>query len=260
MAKSYFLRFGTGDPRTLTGLAPTFLIFESAGATIAPPSISEALTGSGIYTFTWGTTTAIAFLVDAATTSPGAAGRYVTGSLDPADRIDEVGTTLVAIGISNIALGTTNVALGTTNVALGVTSIAQGNTMIGLGTTAVALGITNIGFGSSNIALGTTNVAIGTTIYALEQNIGTTLVAIGNTGFAIGTSLYGLIGTTASLIGDSSTDPSTLFGYLKRLAELDQGQETFNKSTGALTMLDRTGATTLVTRVIANNATMVIKT
>lgn len=234
MAKFYSLQFGAGDPRPFTGLNATFLIFVrmTDGATIAPPAITEALTGSGIYQFSYGVTQPISFLADAATTSPGPAGRYVVGQIDPTDRMDEVGATIVAIGTTNIALGTTNVALGTTNIAFGVT----------------------------NTALGTTNIALGTSIYALEQAIGSTLTSIGNTISTLGGSLFTLIGTTASLIGDSSTNPSDLFGYLKRVNELVQGQETFTKGSGLLNMYDRTGATLLNARTITNSASMVTKT
>lgn len=273
--KSYSMRFGSGDPRTYTGLAPTFLIFVRAsdGQTIAPPGITERLTGSGLYQFDWGTTQPIAFLADAATTTPGTTGRYVSGSIDPADRADEYGNTLIAIGTSNIALGTTSIALGTTAVALGTTAVALGTTNVALGITAVsydaAQGLSTFALGVTSVALGTSSVALGTSIYALEQTLGTTVVAIGNTSIALGNTNLAIagiggtlsvtIGSTSSLIGDSSTDPTTLFGYLKRLGELYQGQQQYVKSTGVLTMLDRTGATTLATRTIANNASLVAK-
>lgn len=250
MAKSYSMRFGSGDPRTLTGLSPTFLIFVrlTDGATIAPPAITESATSWGIYQFAYGTTQPIAFLVDAATTSPGVGGRYITGQIDPADRVDEYGNTLIAYGLTGIALGTTGVALGATNVALGTTSVALGNTAVAIGTnqgaTLVAIGNTS-GFGAAQ----------GSSIYALEQAIASTLLVVGG----IGASIMTAIGSTASLIGDSTHDPVDLFGYLKRIAELEQGQETFVKGTGVLTMLDRTGATTLVTRTITNSASLVLK-
>lgn len=243
MAKTYTMRFGSGDPRTYTGLSPTMLIFVNAasGATLAAPAVSEALTGSGVYKFSWGTTTPIAFLCDAATTSPGTEGRYVTGQIDPADRIDEIGATLVAIGTTNVALGTTNVAIGTSNIALGTSSIA---------------------LGVSNLAQGLTTLGYGVSIYAQVQNNGTTLVAIGNSLAAIGTSLSIIvpaIGSTASSFGDSSTDPSTLFGYLKRIHENLEGDSQYVKVTGLWTILDRTAGTTFAQKTITNNATLVIK-
>lgn len=243
--KSYLLQFGTGDPRTFTGLSATFLIFKQMtdGTNVTAPSITEIGSGTGLYGFQWGTTVPISFLADAATTSPGSAGRYIAGQLDPADRADEYGTTLVAIGTSLVA--------GQGN--FGSTLVAIGNTAIALGTTNVALGTTTVAWGS---AIGATQIAEGATIVA----IGNTLTAIGVSSYAIGSSLLALIGTTAAVIGDNSTDPSTLFGYLKRLGELEQGREQFAKGTGVLTMYDRTGATTLATRTIVNSATLVTKT
>lgn len=277
--KNYTLQFGTGDPRTFTGLAPTFLIFKlSDGTNVTPPSIAE-VSATGFYTFSWGTTTSIVFLADAATTSPGTAGRYIGGALDPADRADEYGTSLVALGTSILAgqinVGSTLVAIGNTSIAYGGTISANlintGATLVGIGNTSIAYGGTVsanlINTGATLVAIGNTSIAYGGTVSAVLTNTGVTLVAIGNslsalglTGVAIGTSLSALIGTTASIIGDSSTEPSTLFGYVKRISELEQGREQFAKGTGVLTQYDRTGATTLNVRTIANNATLVTKT
>lgn len=207
--KTYGLQFGGGDPRTYTGLSPTFLYFVNmtTGATVAPPSITELFANTGVYKFQWGTTTPIAFLADAATTSPGTSGRYVVGQLDPNDRSDEYGTTLVAIGTTNFALGTTSVALGTTNVAIG-----------------------------------TTLVALSTSILA-------------------GQSFYvGAIGTTASSFGNSSTDPVDLFGYLKRIQENLEGNNTYSKVTGAFTILSRGSSYTLASKTVANSVSLVTKT
>lgn len=216
--KTYILRFGFGDPRTYTGLAPTMLIFaDNAGATIAPPAITEALTGSGIYKFSYGTTVPISFLADAATTSPGPQGRYVVGSIDPADRADEYGTTLVAIGTTNVALGTTAVALGTT---------------------AVALGITNVALGTSAVALGTTILANGTSLNVVVAGLG----------------------STASSFGTSSADPVDLFGYMKRILENLEGNQTFTKPSGSLAIYSRGSSTLLTTKTIANSVSLVTKT
>lgn len=216
--KTYILRFGFGDPRTYTGLAPTMLIFaDNAGATIAPPAITEALTGSGIYKFSYGTTVPISFLADAATTSPGPQGRYVVGSIDPADRADEYGTTLVAIGTTTTTLLNANNALVTTSVAIGL----------------------------SNIALGTTNVAIGTTI--LANSISLSFVA-------------SVVGSTASSFGTSSADPVDLFGYMKRILENLEGNQTFTKPSGSLAIYSRGSSTLLTTKTIANSVSLVTKT
>src|SRR6478752_6806016 len=113
MAKTYYLSFGgSGDPRQWTGLAPTFLIFNNAGVAVTPPAISAVTGATGYYSFTWGTTTPIAFLADAATTSPGTSGRYVRGAIDPSDRIDEVGISLIAQGVSLLSQGLTTQGFG----------------------------------------------------------------------------------------------------------------------------------------------------
>lgn len=127
--KIYTLQFGSGDPRLLTGLVPVFDFFQDlvTGATLSGPAISETYVGSGIYKFSWGTTNPISFLADAATTSPGTAGRYIAGQLDPADRADEYGNTLVALGISNLALGNTILSFASVQGAIGTTASSSGD-------------------------------------------------------------------------------------------------------------------------------------
>lgn len=226
MAVNYLLQFGSGDPRTFTGLAPTFLIFKDKdGNNVTPPGITEIPSLSGLYYFTWGTTTNIAFLADAATTSPSAAGRYVAGMLDQSDRISEFGISLMAFGATNVALGTTSVALGISNIALGTSVLALGTT---------------------GVALGTTAVAIGTTITSLLTGVSSALLLA--------------IGSTASFIGDNVTSPVDLFGYLKRIRELYEGNQQYVKSTGVQTQYDHTGATTLYSKTLINNASLVTKT
>jgi hypothetical protein len=210
MAKTYFMRFGFGDPRTYTGLAATFLHFtQFDGTAVTPPAIAEnynvtggVTTGTGMYKFTFGTTLPISFLADAATTSPGPQGRYVAGYIDPVDRADEYGTTLVAIGTTSVALGTTSVALGTTAVALGTSILAQGQ----------SLSVSVIG-----------------------------------------------IGSTASSFGTSATDPVDLFGYMKRIQENLEGNQTFYKASGALTIFSRGSSYTLASKTIANSTSLVVK-
>lgn len=99
MSKVYYTRFGSGDPRLSSGLVPTFVYFNNNGAAVTPPAIAEVLGATGIYSFTYGTTTPICFLLDGATTGLGAY-RYVTGSIDPADRADEYGNTIVAQNVT----------------------------------------------------------------------------------------------------------------------------------------------------------------
>jgi hypothetical protein len=258
MSKTYSMQFGVGDPRTYTGLAPTMLIFANlaTGATVAAPAISEALTGSGIYKFTWGTTTPIAFLADAATTSPGSQGRYVVGQIDPADRADEYGTTLVAFGTTLFGQGSTNFALGTTSVAIGTTLLGFGSTLMGFGATSVALGTTNV-------ALAISNYSFATMIFAGLVNQGSTIVGIGTTLLGIGSSVAVLaagIGSTASTFGSSSADPVDLFGYMKRIQENLEGNSSFTKLSGAWSIYSRGSSQLLASKTVANNSSQVIKT
>lgn len=202
MAKVYYVRFGTGDPGPYFGLAPTFLCFNNNGTAVTPPSIAAVTGATGFYSFTYGPTTPIAFLIDGFTTGLGAY-RYVTGSIDPADRTDEYGNTLVAIGTSNIALGTTSVAIGTTVSAISATL------------SAVSLSLT----------------------FAIQ-----------------------VLGSTASSFGSTLTDPTDLFGYMKRIQELMEGDNYYYKSTGVFSQYSRGSSTLLRTKTIANSVSTVIKT
>lgn len=236
--KFYTVQFGNGDPRGFTGLAPTFLSFVNlaTGTTNTPPSISETISGkTGLYVFQYGTTQPISFLIDAATTSPGTVARYVVGQLDPADRADEYGNTMIALG-STIITQLTNT--GTTLVAIGNTSIALGTTGAALGTTAVAWG-----------------AAIGSTLGA----IGSSLSAVGASGFAQGQTLIGLMGTVSSSIGSTAIDPTTVMGFLMRAQELAEGNNTYTKATGILDLFSR-GGTLLREKTIADSTTQTTKT
>ncbi len=197
--KNYTVQFGAGNPLGFTGLNPTFLTFWNlaTGTTNTPPSIAELVTGkTGLYTFAYGVTQPIAFLLDAATTSPGTTGRYVSGQIDPSNRSDEYGNTLIAYGLSLLATG---VSLTASQVTL-----------------------TSLGFTASNLS--------------------------------------GLLGTTASLIGSNLSDPTTVFGFLKRAQEIGEGDQTYTKASGGLTLSDRTGATLLASKVISDNLTATTKT
>jgi len=176
MAKQYIVQFGAGSPTLMTGLSPTFQIFKvvpGGGATTAP-GITEIPTGTGLYYFSYSPLSSIAFLIDAGATVSGDA-RYLAGSLDPADAIDELGSTLVAIGTTTVALGTTTVAIGT-----------------------------------SILAAGTTTGVVGT-----------------------------LIGSLADSFGSTLTDPTSVFGYLKRLMEFNEGNSVFTKSSGTWDIYSR---------------------
>lgn len=100
MAKDYWIKFGSGDARTNSGLSPTFVIFHTKSTTLTPPGISEVIAGTGMYWFSYGTTVGVAFQVDggaALSTSD----RYISGALDPIQAVDEkVGYTTDSYGTS----------------------------------------------------------------------------------------------------------------------------------------------------------------
>lgn len=153
MAKTYYLKFGSGDPRSYTGLSPTLVIFQSIGGTaITGPTISEVSSGSGIYKFTYGPTASISFLADGGS-SLANSDRYISGALDPIQAVDEV------------------------------------------------------------------------------------------------------VGTTSDSYGSTSSDPSTLMGYSKRMQEFTEGDANFNKSTGLWSIYSRGSSTLLRTKTLSNNTT-----
>lgn len=93
MAKTYYLKFGSGDPALFTGLAPTLSVFSANGVTaLTAPGVTETPVGSGFYQFIYGPTLSIIFKADGgAALSSG--DRYITGVLDPIQNVDEkVGT------------------------------------------------------------------------------------------------------------------------------------------------------------------------
>ena len=99
--KNYILTFGSGDPRSSSGLSPTFVLFYDllSGSTITPPGITEIYAGSGMYRFQFGTSQSVGFLAD------GGSGlsdknRYIPGNLDPIKAVDE------KVGYTDSSFGT----------------------------------------------------------------------------------------------------------------------------------------------------------
>lgn len=259
MAKSYSVVFGPGDPRGFTGLAPTFIQFWNlaTGTTNAPPSIAETVAGkTGIYAFTYGVTQPIQFLIDAATTSPGSQNRFVVGQIDPADRIDEMGTTMIAIGTSQIAQGVSIISQGVSLTAQGVSILSFGVSLTAQNVTLTAIGFSNLVYGISLFALGTTGVALGTTAVAGINALGSGFTGIGNSLVALG----GYIGSTASSYGSTSIDPVDLFGFLKRAQEMAEGNQTYTKGTGLLDFYNRGSSTLLREKTISDTSSSTTKT
>lgn len=109
MPKTYYLKFGSGDPRTFTALSPTFVIFNANGVTAIsnPPGISEMPSGSGIYQFiqnattAYGSTIPYVFLADGGS-ALSSGDRYITGILDPVQAVDQI------VGTTSDSFGTTS--------------------------------------------------------------------------------------------------------------------------------------------------------
>jgi hypothetical protein len=231
MSTLYAVAFSQTDPRTYPSLAPTFLTFKKItdNSDISPPAITQ-LSTTGLYFFSYTASFSVYFLLDGVTVNS-TADRYVYGVLDPVHQVDkqlaEMGATLAAYNSTLVAIGTTNFALGTTGVALGISNFAWGN---------------------SNFAYGNTNFALNTTILGL--------VSINST---LATSIDARIGTTASSFGSTATDPGDIFGYLKRAQEVREGDQTFNKVTGAWDISTR-GGTLLIEKTLTQSSTQVTKT
>lgn len=271
--RPYWFAFGSGSPTVTAGLSPTFIYFvNTSGATIVPPTISQIVTGSGLYLANYSATQTIAFILDGATTGLANSDRYISGVMDPYDLF---GFTMTAIGDTTIALGTTNVALGITHVGQGVSILAQGVSLsaqnvslLAFGSSLTAQGVSLFALGTTNVAIGTTlfgygvsTIALGTTTVAGLNNLGSTLVGIGNTaiGFGISTLALGnFIGSTASSIGTTLIDPTTVFGFLMRNQEMTEGNQTYTKSTGVLDLFTR-GATLLREKTITDTSTTTTK-
>lgn len=157
--RDYWLRFGSGNPADNSGLSPTFTTFIAGdGSTIAPPGITEPVSGTGLYLFQYHPTQTIAFTVDGATLGLTDSDRYIVGSIDPFDLLNDQ------------------------------------------------------------------------------------------------------VGSTASVFGDNLTDPTTVFGFLKRCQEFLEGNSTYTKASGELTYSSRGASETLAVKTISDDSTSTTKT
>lgn len=104
MSKTFYLKFGTGDPVPFSGLSPTFTLFSAAGLTaIAAPGITETPTGSGYYRFDYpGPTLSVIFKADGGS-NLASGDRYISGVLDPIQAVDQqVGYVTDSFGSSSV--------------------------------------------------------------------------------------------------------------------------------------------------------------
>lgn len=68
------------------------------------------------------------------------------------------------------------------------------------------------------------------------------------------------IGTTQDSYGSTAADPSTVLGYVKRLQELQEGNASFNKSTGVWDIYSRGSSTLLREKTLTNTTSSSTKT
>jgi hypothetical protein len=261
LSKTYFFKFGSGDPRTNTGLAPTFLIFfDQTGATFAPPAISEGLTLTGFYKFAYTPTNALAFLIDGATTGLSPLDRYISGSLDPIQALDQpIGTTLSAIGSSLNALGSSLGTLGLSLNAFGGSFNTFGSSFNLFGASFNTLGSSLNIFGASFNTFGASFNTLGSSlnIFGASFNImGTSISGLGSSIVAG----FSSIGSITDSFGSTSADPTTVFGYLKRTLEFNEGNSTYTKATNVWSIYSRGSSTLLINKTLVDNSTQTTKT
>jgi len=100
--------------------------------------------------------------------------------------------------------------------------------------------------------------ALGSSVAALSA----TLLGIGSTVFAIGSTSFAfndMLGTTASSFGSTSADPSSVFGMVKRIQEILEGNATFDKTTGTWNIYSRGSSTLLRVKALSDGQTSTTK-
>lgn len=92
MAKRFGLVFGSGDARSYAGLSPTFVIFQDqAGNALTPPGITAVGVSTGFYYFEYSPspTLTVFFQADGGSSITDSSFRYIKGTLDPIQSVDE---------------------------------------------------------------------------------------------------------------------------------------------------------------------------
>lgn len=160
MPRDYLFTFSP-RPSDSASLAPTFINFvSSAGATIAPPSITETYAGTGFYTVNYNATQTVFFTMDGATTGLATSQRYIAGVFDPQDMF---GSTLTGMGSTIFGIGNTVGAIGVTFTGFNATFAGQAVTLVAIGNTVASIasfGATFTAFGS---LMGDTTSSFGST-------------------------------------------------------------------------------------------------
>jgi hypothetical protein len=111
-------------------------------------------------------------------------------------------------------------------------------------------------FGVTMVAQGNTLTAFGTSLYAY----GTSIYAYGTSIYAFGATSSAIVGTSASSYGTDSSDPTTVYGFLKRALETREGNETYTKATGVLDIYSRGSSQLLAEKTITDSTSTTVKT
>lgn len=292
MAKTYFFKFASGNPSVNSGLSPTMIyFFNQSGTTLAAPAITEALAGSGIYKFTYTPTLGIAFTIDGATTGIANSDRYVTAALDPIQTIDQpindsvLGLSALATGVINgLIPGYSLQVAGYSLSVLGYSNLLAGESLLLVGYSNLIMGYSNLLAGESLLLVGYSNLISGysteiagysiqiagysTQIAGYSTQIAgysTIIGGISNIILSVSLTLTGssqimaLIGSTLDSWGSSSTDPGTLYGFMKRTLEFNEGNSTYTKSSNSWQIYTR-GTSLLITKTLTDTSTTTTKT
>ncbi len=110
--------------------------------------------------------------------------------------------------------------------------------------------------GSTFYPMNVTITALGTS--AIAQGVTLTYLVDGASGGLI--EVLNRIGTTASSYGDTAVNPGTLYGFLKRLQEWNEGNSIFSKSTSLWDVYSRGSSTLLAEKTMNDSSGNVTKT
>jgi hypothetical protein len=125
---------------------------------------------------------------------------------------------------------------------------------------------------SSSTPPGISEIATGAGIYTFLYNATLPIAFVADGGAALSSTdryIRGIldpiqavdirVGFPGDSIGSTATDPSTLMGYASRNQEIQEGDATFDKTTGVWTIQTR-GATTIQVKTLTNLSGSVTKT
>lgn len=113
-----------------------------------------------------------------------------------------------------------------------------------VGNTLYPMGVSSLAYGNSLTAQGVSLNAIGVSILSALTGA---------------SSINTLIGGLSSSFGNTSADPTTVFGYLKRLQEFNEGNSVFNKSTSLWDIYSRGSSTLLIEKSLNDTTGIVTK-